>query len=279
VFGNLYLTEKIGAAEFTEDDERVALLLAAQASAAVENARLHEESARLLAEVQQLQRSRERFFATVNHELRNALTAVHGWAELLVAGAGAAPPRAATEVLDAAERTVELINDLLDLSRLDEDRLQRHIRTIDVSPVVNRALARVAPAAAGKRVVALADLGALPQVHSDAGRLEQILVNVLANAVRHAPDGGRVEVRGATAGDQVLLMVTDDGPGIPADMVETIFDVYTTSPAEESRGVGLGLPLSRRLARLLGGELVAIHRPGQGGSFRLSLPRADAVSA
>ena len=84
VFGILYLTEKLGGPAFTEEDEHIARLLAAQAAAAVENARLHEESARLLEEVQQLQRSRERFFAMVNHELRNALAGVYGWAEMLV---------------------------------------------------------------------------------------------------------------------------------------------------------------------------------------------------
>ena len=82
IFGNLYLTEKLGGEAFTEEDEHIAVLLAANTAAAVENARLHEESARLLEEVQQLHRARERFFAMVNHELRNALAAVHGWAEM-----------------------------------------------------------------------------------------------------------------------------------------------------------------------------------------------------
>ena len=84
VFGNLYLTEKLGGEAFTDEDEHIAVLLAATTAAAVENARLHEESARLLEEVQQLHRTRERFFAMVNHELRNALAAVYGWAEMLV---------------------------------------------------------------------------------------------------------------------------------------------------------------------------------------------------
>src|SRR5690606_12253290 len=117
-FGNLYVTEKIGADAFSEDDERLALLLAAQTAAAVENARLHEESARLIEEVQQLHRTRERFFAMVNHELRNALAAVYGWSEMLVRRKDpASVPRAAFEVLDSAEQAISLINDLLDLSR------------------------------------------------------------------------------------------------------------------------------------------------------------------
>ena len=114
------------AALFTEEDEYIAVLLASTIAAVVENARLHEESARLLEEVQQLHRSRERFFAMVNHELRNSLAAVYGWAEMLVRKKDPATvPPAAFEVLDSAQQAVGLINDLLDLSRLDEDRLTR----------------------------------------------------------------------------------------------------------------------------------------------------------
>ena len=105
VLGDLYLTEKVGSAEFTSEDEHIATLLAAKAAAAIENARLHEESARLLEEVQQLHRSRERFFAMVNHELRNSLAAVYGWAEMLVRRKEpGSVPRAAFEVLDSADR-------------------------------------------------------------------------------------------------------------------------------------------------------------------------------
>src|ERR1051325_10462916 len=125
VFGNLYVAEKIGGETFTEEDEDIAILLAAKTAAAIENARHHEEGARLLAEVQQLQRTRERFFAMVNHELRNALAAVFGWAEMLVRKKDPTTvPPAAFEVLDSADQAIRLINDLLDLSRLDEDRLR-----------------------------------------------------------------------------------------------------------------------------------------------------------
>jgi GAF domain-containing protein len=130
VFGNLYLTEKIDAEAFSEDDEHMAVVLATITGAAVENARLHEESARLLEEVQGLHRTRERFFAMVNHELRNALAAVFGWSEMLVRKKDPATvPRAAFEVLDSAKQAIGLINDLLDLSRLDEDRLKPVIRS------------------------------------------------------------------------------------------------------------------------------------------------------
>jgi GAF domain-containing protein len=156
VFGDLYLTEKIGAETFSEEDEHLALLLAAQISAAVENAQLHEESARLLEEVQQLHRSRERFFAMVNHELRNALAATYGWAEMLVRRKDPATvPHAAFEVLDSAEHAVSLINDLLDLSRLDEDRLRPVMREVDPVAAARKTLARMTPAASQKGIAHL----------------------------------------------------------------------------------------------------------------------------
>lgn len=274
VFGNLYLTEKLDGPEFTDEDEHIAVLLAAMTAAAVENARLHEESARLLAEVQQLQRARERFFAMVNHEMRNALAATHGWAELLIRRKDpTAVTRAANEVLDSAQQAVSLINDLLDLSRLDEDRLKPDIRAVDPAAVARRAAGRVIPAGEAKQVTIVVDADhALPSVNTDASRVEQVLINLLTNAVKHTPPATTVRLTVAPSDGSILFEVTDEGPGVAEDELEQIFDIYVTKAAQESHGIGLGLPLSRRLARLLGGELRAIARPGKGGLFILSLP-------
>ena len=277
VFGNLYLTEKIGEGTFTDDDERIAVLLAAMCAAAVENARLHEESARLLEEVQQLHRTRERFFAMVNHELRNSLAAVFGWAEMLVRKKDPATlPRAAFEVLDSATQAVGLINDLLDLSRLDEDRLKPVIRAVEPGSMARRAASRVMPAAEAKRIaVDLKVAPNLPTVATDASRVEQILVNLLGNAIKHAPEQSTVQVTVGHADPSVTYQVVDRGPGIPEEECERIFDIYVTKEDAQSPGIGLGLPLSRRLARILGGELKAIPRDPKterGGSFILALP-------
>lgn len=275
-FGNLYLTEKLGGGEFTDADEHIARLLAAQTAVAVENARLHEESARLIEEVQQLQRSRERFFATVNHELRNALAAVYGWAEMLVRKKDpASVPPAALEVLDSAEQAVALINDLLDLSRLDEDRLRPVMRAIDCSAVLRRAASRLTPAAAAKEVELVLESPRQPvTARTDASRVEQILTNLLGNAIRHTPPGTRVRLSLAERSGTAEFVVVDEGPGIEQEDLEAIFDIYVTKAGEEAKGHGLGLPLSRRLARLLGGELDAELNPGGGGLFRLRLPLA-----
>ncbi len=274
IFGNLYLTEKLGGGEFTDDDERIVLLLAAQTAAAVDNARLHAESARLLDEVQRLHRSRERFFAMVNHELRNALAATFGWAEMLVRRKDPATvPRAAFEVMHSAEQAVALINDLLDLSRLDEDRLRPNIQPVDAVATARRAIGRVTPAAEAKSVQIGFDMGAgIVPCRTDQHRVEQILVNLLSNAVRHAPEGSTVDVALAMQRDRVAFTVADRGPGIPESEMEEIFDVYFTTAGEESRGSGLGLPLSRRLAQLLHGALRATPRAGGGGQFILEIP-------
>jgi signal transduction histidine kinase len=274
VFGNLYLTEKLGGEIFTEEDEHIAVLLAANTASAVENARLHEESARLLEEVQQLHRNRERFFAMVNHELRNALAAVYGWAEMMVRKKDPATvPKAAFEVLDSAQQAVGLINDLLDLSRLDEDRLKPVIRATDPGAVARRVIHRVTPAAEARRVVLEVQVTSeLPSCETDSSRVEQILINLLGNAIAHTPEGSTVRL-GVTAQDaKCLYVVEDEGAGIEEGEVERIFDIYVTKPVGEGRGAGLGLPLSRRLARLLGGELRAVARPNQGGCFILELP-------
>jgi signal transduction histidine kinase len=274
IFGNLYLTEKLGGGVFSEEDEHIAVLLAANTAAAVENARLHEESARLLEEVQQLQRARERFFAMVNHELRNALAAVHGWAEMMVRKKDPATvPKAAFEVLDSAQQAVGLINDLLDLSRLDEDRLKPVIRATEPGSMARRAIARLTPAAEAKRVLLQVDVEPnLPSCETDASRVEQILINLLGNAIQHTPDGSTVRLYVTSRLPWVVYMVEDAGGGIKESEVEQVFDIYVTTAVGESRGVGLGLPLSRRLARLLGGELRAVARPGEGGCFVLELP-------
>jgi len=277
VLGDLYLTEKHGGLPFTEEDEHLAILLAVRTAAAVENARLHEESARLLEEVQQLHRSRERFFAMVNHELRNALAATYGWAEMLIRRKDPTTvPRAAFQVMDSAEQAIALINDLLDLSRLDEDRLKPVFQDVSGEQMGKQALDRVTPAAVGKDInLAYVVAEHLPPCHTDARRVEQILVNLLTNAIRHSPPGGEVTLTVDRDVANLVLVVKDTGPGVLEEDIERIFDIYVTKAGEEREGTGLGLPLSRRLARLMGGELLAVSRESAGGGeFVLLLPVA-----
>jgi signal transduction histidine kinase len=210
----------------------------------------------------------------VNHELRNALAAVYGWSEMLVRKRDPATvPRAAFEVLDSAQHAIGLIDDLLDLSRLDEDRLKPNIRAVEPSSIATRAVRRVTPGASLKQVsIELSADTGLPSCATDANRVEQILINLLTNAIKYAPERSAVRLDIAVRGSRVVYQIDDDGPGVRESEVEQIFDIYVTKAGEESRGLGLGLPLSRRLARLLGGELHAVARSGEGGRFILEVP-------
>ena len=275
VLGNLYLTEKLDAVEFDENDEDVAVMLAAQAAVAVENARLSEGSARLLGQIQAMQRQRDLFFAMMNHELRNALTGVYGWAERLVRKkTPESADHAAQEVYEGTERTITLLNNFLDLTRLDAGRMQPVRREVDPAAVVRRVLTGFEPAAEAKELTLSASLGQLPVLETDPVRLQQILVNLVSNAVRHSPPGGRIEVGVHANGDAIEFAVRDDGPGIPADVQERIFEPFERFDPGSGVGTGLGLPVSRRLAEVLGGKLSLTSAPGEGAVFTVSLPLA-----
>lgn len=274
--GNLYLTDKEGAEDFSEQDEAFAVMLAAHAAVAVENARFNAERERLMAELRTLQISRDRFFAMINHELRNALTAVHGWSELWMRKAGSDAPRAAQEVHESAERAVTLLEDLLDLSRLDASKLKPKVGDCDIGKVIREAVASVEPAAErrGVRVETRAPSDGVA-CRSDPQRIRQILINLLSNAIRHSPKDEAILVEIRAADERVRVEVADHGEGIAVEQQANIFEAYERagSGVDRERGSGLGLTLSRKLARLLGGDLTVESQPGAGARFTLTLPR------
>jgi signal transduction histidine kinase len=273
VIGNLYLTDKAGDTEFTSEDESIAVLLAASAAVAIENAALYEESQHLLREVRAVQGSRDRFFAMINHEVRNALTAVYGWADLLLRKLGDEPPRAAREVFESAERALTLLNDLLDLSRLEADRLRPTIRGADARSLVQDAVASLEPAAA-HRAVRLHMTGLQDDVpcETDPQRVRQILINLLSNAVRHSPPEDTVDVVLRADDRRLRFDVIDRGPGVAPSEQSRIFEAFQRATSDE-RGTGLGLTLSRQLALLLGGDLRVVSEVGMGATFTLDIPR------
>lgn len=274
ILGHLYLTDKLGAAEFSEEDEAIAVMLASEAAVAVENARLYEETTRLLHQLQALQRQRDQFFAMINHELRNALTGVFGWAEQLRrAKSEVAVQRAAREVYESAERTVTLMNNLLDLSRLDAGRVQAVFQDTDVLQVVSRAKSLVLPAAEARRITIREECATgLEVVRTDGLRLEQILVNLLSNAVRHSGQGEDIVMRCERTVDELLVHVIDRGPGIPVEDQAKIFEPFIRVDPDTGLGSGLGLPVSRRMAELLGGRLTVSSALGRGATFTVAVP-------
>lgn len=274
VFGNLYLTEKLGAPEFSEEDEAITILLASSAAVAIENARLSEEGQNLLTQIQSMQRQRDLFFAMMNHELRNALTGVFGWAEMLVRGRDGTPvPKAAREVYEGTERTIELLNNFLDLTRLDANRVRPVIRELDPAQVVDRACAAVRLAAESKKVKLAARCPPdIPHPATDQVRVQQILVNLLSNAVRHTRDGSTVSTIVSVAKSDLLFRVIDQGPGVPDSIRDGIFEPFLRFDPHSGLGTGLGLPVSRRLAEVLSGSLSVEQSSPEGATFLLRIP-------
>ncbi len=266
VFGQLYVTEKIGADQFDAEDERIATLLARKAAVAVENAQLLE---RLRA----FQASRDRFYAMMNHELRNALTGVYGWLDLMVRDKKRAVSPAVVQAFAAAEQSVQLLNDLLDLSRLDAGRLEVAAREATADAILAEALQTVEPMAqaAGVRLET-PDVGPRTPARTDPKRVRQILVNLLRNAIQHSPPQEAVRVAMGADDTALSFSISDRGPGIDADRQRNLFDAYG-SVSQERAGTGLGLTLSRRLARLLGGDLDVQSQAGRGATFVLTVAR------
>ncbi|MCU0622719.1 MAG: ATP-binding protein [Gemmatimonadaceae bacterium] len=265
IFGNLYVTEKIGADEFTEADLAIVRTLAAQAAVAIENA--------------ELRRERDRFFAAASHELGNAVTGARMWARLLAQN----PPETREawlaglrKLISGTEHAGRLIDDLLSTSRLNERRLTMASSTVDVGELVVEVMAHLEPESEeGGVAVTVKGVGEY-LVRTDPVRVRQILVNLLANAVKFTPPGGRIEMRLERTGDGgVVIAVKDEGPGIAAEDLERIFRPFEQVVGiAKGRGSGLGLPLSRQLAQMLGGTLTTVSEPGYGATFTLRLPAA-----
>jgi len=277
VFGNLYLTEKIDASEFSAEDESIAILLASQAAVAVENARLYGESEQLLGQIRAMQRQRDLFFAMMNHELRNALTGVYGWAERLVKRKSPEMmEQAGREVYEAADHTMILLNNFLDLMRLDAGKVRPVWRDVETRTAFERAIVSSEPAAAAKQVrleLQVSPDGEVGTLRTDPVRLDQILVNLLSNAIRHSPAGAGVQLTFEAAGGQIRFAVIDHGPGVPLELRDRIFEPFERFDPHSGAGTGLGLPVSRRLAEALGGRLTVEETvPGGGATFVLVLP-------
>ena len=210
----------------------------------------------------------------INHELRNALTAVHGWAELWIRKAPDDAPRAAKEVRDSAEWSLTLLEDLLDLTRLEASKLQPVVREANAWDAIHEAIASVEPQAEryGVSVVTEGPEGEV-DCRTDLKRIRQILINLLSNAVRYSPPDQPVIVRLAADNGRLHFDVVDHGPGIAKDQQSVIFTAFERADTQTERGTGLGLALSRQLARLLGGDIIVESRLGHGAKFRLDVPR------
>jgi signal transduction histidine kinase len=227
-------------------------------------------------------RVREDLIATVSHELRTPLTSIIGYAELLQDLPDEDVSPTARRMLDVVERSaareLRLVDDLLTLAFLGEERMPVALGPVDLGAIV-RSAAETGRTPARRRGLTLEvhDAGVGP-VRGDAQRLGQVVDNLLTNAVKFTPPGGRVDLRVLDDGDAALLEVADTGPGVPAEDLERIFErLYRSASAVRGQvpGAGLGLPIVRAIVEAHGGRVEATSEPGAGTVVRVRVPYAS----
>jgi PAS domain S-box-containing protein len=238
------------------------------------------EDALRVAEAEAANRAKSGFLTALSHELRTPLNAIGGYTDLLLLGIHgplAESQRDALERIRISQRhLLGLITDLLDFSRLEAGRLTYDLAPVPLAEVMATVRPMIEPQAQARRLTLEWEPAAGPVVAvADRYRTEQILLNLVTNAVKYTEPGGRVTVLHRAAGEQAIVEVRDTGIGIPPDQVEAIFEPFTQvgrSHATSHEGVGLGLPISRELARGMGGDLTVRSRFGEGSAFLLTLP-------
>jgi hypothetical protein len=234
---------------------------------------VREQSAR--AEAEAANRTKDQFLATLSHELRTPLNAIYGWARMLRSGTlDETTSGRAVDVIERSARVqVQMIDDLLDVSRIISGKMQLDVRLVDPAAVIDAALDVVAPAAAAKqlRVQPVLDPRAGP-IMGDAERLQQVVWNLLANSVKFTPKGGRIQVHLRRINSHIEIEVADTGEGIDPELLPFIFDRFRQG-GDRRGGLGIGLSLVRHLVELHGGG-VHVHSdgPGKGSIFVVKLP-------
>ncbi len=281
-----------GKKRFTQSDVPIAEEIGRRASLAIENARLYRDAKvaytaerRARDKAEEATRLKDEFLATLSHELRTPLNAILGWGRLLQSGSVAEDKRA--RALDAIVRNAaaqqQLIEDLLDVSRIISGKLRLQVDAVDINAVVAAALDVVGPTAEAKgvRLQSLLDPDA-GLISGDAGRLQQVIWNLLTNAVKFTPRGGRVHVSLSRVESHVEVRVADTGTGIAAEFLPYVFHRFRQEDGSISRsagGLGLGLSIVKNLVELHGGTVVALSDGDQkGATFVVKLPIAPVRS-
>ena len=285
LFGALVLSYTDSDRHYSETDLTLATELARRAAVAIDNARLYEMSQQARSRVEAATRAKDEFVAMVSHELRSPLNAMLGWIRLLRGGGLNERKREhAVEVIERnADAQNHLIADLLDISRILTGKLRISASQLDFANVVDMAVEGIRPAADAKRIQLDTDLDrASAMMRGDGDRLQQVVLNLVANAVKFTPKGGRVAVRLKRVASDLELSVEDTGEGIPANFLPHVFDSFRQSDTSTSRrhgGLGIGLSIARHIVELHGGTIdVHSDGAGKGSTFAVILPISPLVS-
>jgi signal transduction histidine kinase len=307
VVGGLNLNRMEGSRPFTQVDVDLLDAMAVQAAKAIATAQLlqnHrllageldamvEERTRQLteanqqlrvaqAEAERANRAKSRFLANMSHELRTPLNAIIGFSELLTdAGPGALDERTRKRFTDqihsSGKHLLQLINDILDLSKVEAGQMDLHVQRVDIPSAVQEVVETVEPLARARGLILTSEVEPEVSLVADPARLRQMLLNLLSNAIKFTPSGGRVTVRAGVADGWVEMAVADTGVGIAPPDLGRLFGEFQQLDPETGRrpeGTGLGLALTKRFAQLHGGTVTVTSERGKGSTFTIRLPLA-----
>jgi PAS domain S-box-containing protein len=252
----------------------------ARKQADAERAALLEREQAARADAEAASRMKDEFLATLSHELRTPLNAILGWSSMLRAGHVEPTRRAhAADIIERnAKHQAQLIDDILDVSRIIAGKLRLELKVLALGPILAAAADVVRPAANAKEIqIAIDEQPTLASLVADPTRLQQVVWNLLSNAVKFTPRGGRVTVAAENDGDEVVLRVRDDGQGISPTFLPHVFERFRQADSSTTRphgGLGLGLSIVRHLVELHGGTVAAASEgAGRGATFTVRLPR------
>jgi signal transduction histidine kinase/ActR/RegA family two-component response regulator len=273
--------------DFSQDTAELLQTFASQSALAIVNARLFRELERRTGELQVASRHKSEFLASMSHELRTPLNAVIGFSEVLLQRMfGDLNDRQddyLRDILGSGRHLLELLNDILDLSKVEAGRMELDPSTFSVRGALDYSLAMVRERAASHAITLDLDVDpAIGDIETDELRFKQVVLNLLSNAVKFSGDGGRVSVRAVIEGGQLCVTVTDNGIGVAPEDRERIFESFQQAGRArgQNEGTGLGLTLCRRIVELFGGRMWLDSELGSGSTFGFSVPvGATAVSA
>ena len=239
----------------------------------------------MVQRVQSSQVAQRDFVANVSHELKTPLTSIHGFAQAILDGTAEGPKaqqRAARVIFDESDRLHRLVDDLLDLAKLDTGQVAFVRKPVELTVLLDSVVEKLSLPAKEKGVRIENHISALPTLIGDGDRLAQVFTNLVDNAVKHSPEGDAVSLRSEVKGGKVIVHVDDKGPGIPAAELTRIFERFyqldKARPGGKGRGAGLGLAISREIVQAHGGRISAKSKVGQGSRFSVDETLASPLS-
>jgi GAF domain-containing protein len=265
--------------DFPHETVELLRTFATQSSLAIQNARLFREIADKSRQLEVASQHKSEFLANMSHELRTPLNAIIGFSEVLAEGMFGEVNEKQTEylrdILESGQHLLSLINDILDLSKIEAGRMELELSDFDLPQAIVNALTLVRDRAARRSITLHHAVDKrLGQVRGDERKVKQVLLNLLSNALKFTPEGGRVDVRAGTADGLAEISVTDTGVGIAPEDQEVVFEEFRQvgTAAKKVEGTGLGLALSRKFIELHGGRIWVKSQVGAGSTFTFTLP-------